>query len=541
MSTDYTRHPDGAEDSTDHATAGDPPSLEMPALAPVVGEDGEILAPRETSPADDVQARGAGVDPGVPAAAGDTGDGVYGRPDGRGDDRADERELASSRTQPPPAAQDDGAGPSAGAFPVGRPEDASVSGDDAALRDSLTWSDDEPDDLGAPAVTAAGSTGSGWPAEGEAVARDAEAPGLSDAGPESAASAAAAGAAAAGDTPESDTAVSDTAASDTAVRRRSLFPTAGSAGAGRDAEPTRAFPQGGGVSGEDRTQSLAPEQPEQPAQPDWAGDSPVTAATPLRETRQTRESLDSPETWDAVDAVDALDATPSDDRAATRTLPAATGTGAATATLATSRTTAGESPARSATEPDGPVWQSRTPTASEDDVLLDGSTVVGRPKSRAAAHWASLLVTLVAVPAAWFLVHDGAQRSLDALAPFDLGRDTRGLLELAGGLLAAVIALWTARRSSLGAVVVGLIATVLGIVALAVPRQVGSAITPFLERLNAHSTLGSDIASFLWSDTITGKLVALGVTLLMIGVVSHSARRAGRREQEVIDRVRRAG
>ena len=34
--------------------------------------------------------------------------------------------------------------------------------------------------------------------------------------------------------------------------------------------------------------------------------------------------------------------------------------------------------------------------------------------------------------------------------------------------------------------------------------------------------------------------LVVGIALILVGVISHSSRRAGRREQEVIDRVRRA-
>ena len=61
----------------------------------------------------------------------------------------------------------------------------------------------------------------------------------------------------------------------------------------------------------------------------------------------------------------------------------------------------------------------------------------------------------------------------------------------------------------------------------------------FLDRLTAQSTLGADLAAYFWTDAYSGKFVVLGLFMIMVGVVSHSARRAGRREQEVIDRGRR--
>lgn len=189
-----------------------------------------------------------------------------------------------------------------------------------------------------------------------------------------------------------------------------------------------------------------------------------------------------------------------------------------------------------------PVWPRRTPEPrSEEDILLDGSVVVGRPASRAAAHWAGVLLSLVLLPPAWFFLHDAATHLVGATEAYRFAITTRGVIELVVGCLLLVLALWTARRSSLGTFVVGAITLVAGLPGLVAPGPVDAALSPFLTRLAEQSTLGKDVATMIWSDAVSGRFLAVGLALVMVGVVSHSARRAGRREQEVIDRVRHVG
>ena len=182
----------------------------------------------------------------------------------------------------------------------------------------------------------------------------------------------------------------------------------------------------------------------------------------------------------------------------------------------------------------------RNATLSEDDVLLAGSSVVGKPASRAAAHWAGVLIALVFVPAAWFGLHMGAHTLVTHSPTLGFSFSLAGTLTFAAGAVALVIALWMARRSSLGSFVIGIMSLALGLPFLAAPTYVAPYVTPVLERLSTHSTLGENLATFLWRDAASGKFVSFGLLMIMVGVISHSARRAGRREQEVVDRIRRA-
>ena len=176
---------------------------------------------------------------------------------------------------------------------------------------------------------------------------------------------------------------------------------------------------------------------------------------------------------------------------------------------------------------------------SEDDILLAGSTVVGRPASRAADHWWGVLVAAVLLPLAWFLLHDAsAELTMDS-QPHRFALSVIGLVELALGSGLLLTSLWMSRKSSLGAIVIGTLSTVAGLPFLVMPEFMSAQVSPVLERLADHSNLGSELSSFIWTDAATGRFVAGGLMLVMIGLVSHSARRAGRREQEIIDRDKR--
>ena len=211
----------------------------------------------------------------------------------------------------------------------------------------------------------------------------------------------------------------------------------------------------------------------------------------------------------------------------------------------------GETTGTPAKEAETPAWLTREAARaqrrssrrsrqrSDDDILLDGSTIVGRPASRAGAHWAGVLMSLVLLPAAWFFVHGAADVLTSTVEPHRFAFSPSAITELVAGLLIMSLALWTARRSSLGSIVVGALSAVLGLLFLLLPTPMNGLVGPVLDRLTAQSTLGADLAAYFWTDAFSGKFVVLGLFMIMVGIVSHSARRAGRREQEIIDRGRR--
>lgn len=198
-----------------------------------------------------------------------------------------------------------------------------------------------------------------------------------------------------------------------------------------------------------------------------------------------------------------------------------------------------------AVEPEQPETRrtrrrSRPADNDEEDVPLDGSTVIGRPRSRAGTHWAGVLVSIVALPVTWFFLHDGASMATShASDSFAFTMSPRGLTELAVGALALIIAMWVARRTSVGSIVVGTLSILLGLPFLVAPGVMTDAFSPFLSALSTQSALGQSMSTYLWADAVTGKFLALGLFMVMVGVVSYTARLEGRREQERIDRDRR--
>ncbi len=168
----------------------------------------------------------------------------------------------------------------------------------------------------------------------------------------------------------------------------------------------------------------------------------------------------------------------------------------------------------------------------ERDVLLEGTTAHTRPPSRAKAHVLTILLTLLLTPVAWYLLADaGARLTLPPGNPWDTANlNVAALLELAGGLLVLVVVLLAARWSSVGAIVTGALVVVVGVPFLAVPAWTQDVLEPVEAWLADLGEFGDNVAHHLVASGSTGRLVAVGVALVLVGVVSHGARRQGRRE-----------
>lgn len=166
------------------------------------------------------------------------------------------------------------------------------------------------------------------------------------------------------------------------------------------------------------------------------------------------------------------------------------------------------------------------------DVLLDGTTALTRTPSRTGAHVWALVLTLLLTPVAWYLVADaGARLTLPAGNPWDTGNlNLAALLELGGGLLVLAVVLLAARWSSLGAIVTGSLVIVLGVPFLAVPTQTQEVLGRVTTWLEGLGDFGGNVAHHLAASGSTGRLVVVGVALILLGVVSHGARRKGRRD-----------
>lgn len=172
------------------------------------------------------------------------------------------------------------------------------------------------------------------------------------------------------------------------------------------------------------------------------------------------------------------------------------------------------------------------PTRRERDVVLEGATAHTRPPSRAKAHVFTILLTVLLTPVAWYLIADaGARLTLPAGNPWDTTNlNVAAILELAGGLLVLTVILLAARWSSVGAIVTGVLVTVVGVPFIAVPAWTQDLLEPVESWLAQFGDLGDNVAHHLVASGSTGRLVAVGVALVLVGVVSHGARRQGRRE-----------
>lgn len=174
----------------------------------------------------------------------------------------------------------------------------------------------------------------------------------------------------------------------------------------------------------------------------------------------------------------------------------------------------------------------------DDDVLLAGSTVVGKPASRAAAHWGGTLLALVLFPIAWFLMHTAANALTGALADgWPKVFSTAGIIELAMAVVLLIVVMATATRSSLGTFVTGITTLLIGLPFVVVPSVTKQYLGDFLANMALQSRFGRILSEAILLDGVSGRLVIIGLFLIMLGVVSHSTRRAGRRERLVMDRA----
>lgn len=182
--------------------------------------------------------------------------------------------------------------------------------------------------------------------------------------------------------------------------------------------------------------------------------------------------------------------------------------------------------------------QSDADNEVDDDVLLAGSTVVGKPASRAAAHWGGTLLALVLFPIAWFLMHTAANALTGALADgWPKVFSTAGIIELAMAIVLLIVVMATATRSSLGTFVTGITTLLIGLPFVVVPSITKQYLGDFLANMALQSRFGRILSEAILLDGVSGRLVIIGLFLIMLGVVSHSTRRAGRRERLVMDRA----
>lgn len=168
-----------------------------------------------------------------------------------------------------------------------------------------------------------------------------------------------------------------------------------------------------------------------------------------------------------------------------------------------------------------------------DDELFSAAPEVTEMPSRTGAHWLSFLLFLLLVPTGWYLAADaGARMTLADAAPMYTGvASIVALGELLGATLISAILFVTARRSSLGAWLMGLVTLVVGLPWVMAPGITAASALTALTALTNTGSLGANLSHHLQASGYSGRFALLGIALLGLAYVSHSARRTGREEE----------
>ena len=171
--------------------------------------------------------------------------------------------------------------------------------------------------------------------------------------------------------------------------------------------------------------------------------------------------------------------------------------------------------------------------SSLDDELFSAAPEITEMPSRTGSHWLSFLLFLLLVPAGWYLAADaGARMTLADTAPMYTGvASIVALGEILGAIIISAILFATARRSSLGAWLMGIVTLIVGLPWLMAPGITAASVLPTLTALTNTGSLGANLAHHLQASGYSGRFALLGVVLMGLAYVSHSARRTGRAEE----------
>ena len=171
--------------------------------------------------------------------------------------------------------------------------------------------------------------------------------------------------------------------------------------------------------------------------------------------------------------------------------------------------------------------------SSLDDELFSAAPEITEMPSRTGAHWLSFLLFLLLVPAGWYLAADaGARMTLADAAPMYTGvASIVALGEVLGAIVISAILFVTARRSSLGAWLMGIVTLIVGLPWLMAPGITGASVLSALTALTNTGSLGANLSHHLQASGYSGRFVLLGIVLMGLAYVSHSARRTGRAEE----------
>ena len=171
--------------------------------------------------------------------------------------------------------------------------------------------------------------------------------------------------------------------------------------------------------------------------------------------------------------------------------------------------------------------------SSLDDELFSAAPEITEMPSRTGAHWLSFLLFLLLVPAGWYLAADaGARMTLADAAPMYSGvASIVALGEILGTIIISAILFATARRSSLGAWLMGIVTLIVGLPWLMAPGITAASALSALTALTNTGSLGANLSHHLQASGYSGRFALLGIALIGLAYVSHSARRTGRAEE----------
>lgn len=192
-------------------------------------------------------------------------------------------------------------------------------------------------------------------------------------------------------------------------------------------------------------------------------------------------------------------------------------------------------------DPPKPRTQKRSARQRDlEDTIFEGATVKPTVPSRLAAHLWTLLLALVFTPIAWYLLMDGATRMLNPeISAWALSSSlkTAHLTEFLSGLVVLFALVWMARYSSVGAFFTGIVLTVVGAPFIFLPGKTHNQIQGLLDTLQAagesgrfYQALPANVAHHIETSGSSGLLLVAGIVFLALGLVSHGARRKGRKD-----------
>ena len=171
--------------------------------------------------------------------------------------------------------------------------------------------------------------------------------------------------------------------------------------------------------------------------------------------------------------------------------------------------------------------------SSLDDELFSAAPEITEMPSRTGAHWLSFLLFLLLVPAGWYLAADaGARMTLADAAPMYTGvASIVALGEILGAVVISAILFGVARRSSLGAWLMGIVTLIVGLPWIMAPGITEASVLSALTALTNTGSLGANLSHHLQASGYSGRFALLGIALMGLAYVSHSARRTGRAEE----------